>query len=414
MRFFPIAIVILSVIFASTPILADPIETLTAWSGKVREDRLRTTIPKRPFIADKATWSQIWSHWQPGVALPQVDFEQELVLVGTVPGPNRVMMQPSLEGDGNVRFIVAGTRMGGPGFGYRLIKVRRDKVRSVNGISIIEPVVDSIEVSVVGTLRTGLVAVGGETIGTTITAKGITWELDFAKQPKLRQGLEAVQGKKVHVRGSLDRRRGVETGDRWIVTVSSMISPDANVSAPKSPDPDSPDPASTDPASGVDSGTTSNEQLATGKVTSELISARSNRDDTRFRIGTEKQIPVIEIESPVGIATATIQRRTATWPAKMTVRLRLQGLERLIFQVGEDAVSWSIPSSAPKTQLIKLTQAGGRTSIDESTEYYAKVAMRGGDTVPLKNGYFEVSLPTKLLQGNPQSFTLSWVDFFRG
>lgn len=409
MRFFPITIVILSVAFATAPAFADPMETSTTWSGKVKEDRLRTTIPKRPFIADQATWSQIWSQWQPGVALPKVDFEQELVLVGTVPGPNRVMMKPSLDDAGNVRFIVAGTRMGGPGFGYQLIKVQRDKVRSVNGIPINETVVDSIEVSVVGTLRTGLAAVGGETTGTTITAKGITWELDFAKQPKLRQGLEAVQGKKVHVRGSLDRRRGVETGDRWIVTVSSMTSPEASMPASKSPDPGSPD-----RTSGADSGTTSNVKLATGTVTSELISARSNRDDTRFHIGSEKRMPVIEIESPVGIATATIQRRTATWPAKMMVRLRLQGLERLIFQVGEDAVSWSIPSSAPQTQLIKLTQAGVRTSIDESSEYYAKVAMRGGDTVPLKNGYFELPLPTKLLQGNPESFTLSWVDFFRG
>ena len=38
---------------------------------------------------------------------------------------------------------------------------------------------DSIRVTVVGTLRTGIIAIGGETTGTTITAKGITWELEF-------------------------------------------------------------------------------------------------------------------------------------------------------------------------------------------------------------------------------------------
>jgi uncharacterized membrane protein len=32
---------------------------------------------------------------------------------------------------------------------------------------------ESITVTVVGTLRTGIVAIGGETTGTTITAKGI-------------------------------------------------------------------------------------------------------------------------------------------------------------------------------------------------------------------------------------------------
>ena len=34
---------------------------------------------------------------------------------------------------------------------------------------------DSITVTVVGTLRTGIFAIGGETTGTTITAKGITY-----------------------------------------------------------------------------------------------------------------------------------------------------------------------------------------------------------------------------------------------
>ena len=36
-----------------------------------------------------------------------------------------------------------------------------------------DPVQESITVTVVGTLRTRLVAIGGETTGTTITAKGI-------------------------------------------------------------------------------------------------------------------------------------------------------------------------------------------------------------------------------------------------
>lgn len=81
---------------------------------------------------------------------------------------------------------------------------------------------DSITVTVVGTLRTGVVAIGGETTGTTITAKGITWELALGDDPRLRKLAQQLDGKRVVVRGSLERRKGVEVKERWIVTVRSL------------------------------------------------------------------------------------------------------------------------------------------------------------------------------------------------
>ena len=148
-----------------------------------------------------------------------------MILVGTVPGPNLVIMKPKTDDRGAVRFIVGGTKIGGPGFGYRLIMMSRDGVKSVNGIAVKDrkpAAVDSINVTVVGTLRTGLVAIGGETTGTTITAKGITWELDFGKNSALHDTAEQFNRKRVTVRGSLERRKGVEIRERWIVTVTDV------------------------------------------------------------------------------------------------------------------------------------------------------------------------------------------------
>ena len=34
--------------------------------------------------------------------------------------------------------------------------------------------------------------------------------------------------------------------------------------------------------------------------------------------------------------------------------------------------------------------------------------------IPLKDGYFELSLPKKLFEKNPKAIKLEWVDFFRG
>jgi hypothetical protein len=33
--------------------------------------------------------------------------------------------------------------------------------------------------------------------------------------------------------------------------------------------------------------------------------------------------------------------------------------------------------------------------------------------VPLKNGYFDVTVPQKLLEANPQEIQLRWIDFYR-
>jgi hypothetical protein len=84
------------------------------------------------------------------------------------------------------------------------------------------PADESITVTVVGTLRTGIVAIGGETMGTAITAKGIKWELDLGKNTELRATAEKLSGKQVTVTGTLERHAGVEVKERWIVTVTNL------------------------------------------------------------------------------------------------------------------------------------------------------------------------------------------------
>ena len=81
---------------------------------------------------------------------------------------------------------------------------------------------EMIRVTVIGKLTTGIVAIGGETTGTTITANGITWELDFGRNNDLRTAAEKWNGQHVLVRGQLSRRAGVEIRERWIVSVSPL------------------------------------------------------------------------------------------------------------------------------------------------------------------------------------------------
>jgi len=66
--------------------------------------------------------------------------------------------------------------------------------------------------------------------GTTITAKGVTWELDLGRNDDLRKKAEKLNGKLAIIRGELTRRGGVEIKERWIVKVSSLeAAPKVNV-----------------------------------------------------------------------------------------------------------------------------------------------------------------------------------------
>lgn len=78
------------------------------------------------------------------------------------------------------------------------------------------------KVEMKGTLRTGIVAIGGETTGTIIQAKQGTFELDFGKNKELRQQVERLNGKVVLVAGTLDVRKGVEVKERRIITVTKL------------------------------------------------------------------------------------------------------------------------------------------------------------------------------------------------
>jgi hypothetical protein len=79
-----------------------------------------------------------------------------------------------------------------------------------------------IRVEVQGRLQTGIMTIGGETTGTTITANGVTWELDLGRSAELQTKAGQLNGKQALVRGELTRREGIEVKERWIVKVSSI------------------------------------------------------------------------------------------------------------------------------------------------------------------------------------------------
>lgn len=245
---------------------------------------------------------------------------------------------------------------------------------------------DSIQVTVVGTLRSGIVAIGGESTGTTITAKGITWELEFGKNAAFRTAAAKLDGKRVTVQGSLERRRGIEIRERWIVTVTDLRESDA---------------------------------ADVGDREEPALQATVGRTDTRVRFAVDHNKTVIDISSGFGIDKATIKRRAEEWPKSILVRLHLRGLES--FKASGDwsrggnvTIEWSVASTGKNDSRVSLQSREREITLGKESPYFTQVGIVGPHRkIPLQDGYFEIPLPAKLFDRNPPAITLSWIDFYR-
>jgi ketosteroid isomerase-like protein len=76
------------------------------------------------------------------------------------------------------------------------------------------------KVDMKGTLRTGIVAIGGETTGTSIETKEGKYELDFGTDKDLRKKSEEWNGKIVVVTGELNMRRKLQTETLFTATMA--------------------------------------------------------------------------------------------------------------------------------------------------------------------------------------------------
>ena len=81
-----------------------------------------------------------------------------------------------------------------------------------------EPAPKKVEMK--GTLRTGIVAIGGETTGTIIETKEGKYELDFGTDKDLRKKAEELNGKMVVVTGELNMRHKLLTATLFAATMA--------------------------------------------------------------------------------------------------------------------------------------------------------------------------------------------------
>jgi len=138
----------------------------------------------------------------------------------------------------------------------------------------------------------------------------------------------------------------------------------------------------------------------------------------RVAIAVEADATVISIRSPGGIGEATLERIGTKWPAKIVLRLHLNGLEDFRISTATTKLSVAVASSAqtPRVRIWKDDQEAN--PLGPNDRLWIRVGMldeqrQPTDELPLKSGLFELALPPLLFEQQPKSITLRWIDFYR-
>jgi hypothetical protein len=144
----------------------------------------------------------------------------------------------------------------------------------------------------------------------------------------------------------------------------------------------------------------------------------TKRKDDSVEVKAEKDRVVFTVTSPFGISEAVIERQEATWPDAVVLRLRLKGLESFRASNGKVTLQAAVAIQGGKTQVRLWKDGNEDTPLDRRSSLWTAIRIVGGDSkpareLPLKDGYFEVALPRAFFEGNQQSITMNWIDFYR-
>ena len=127
----------------------------------------------------------------------------------------------------------------------------------------------------------------------------------------------------------------------------------------------------------------------------------------------------IRIRSESGIGSGTIRRAAEAWPKVVVIKLHLSGLEKFRVTAGKTTIAAAVSGNDQRNQRVE--QIVGKDEVPLAADHPLRPTIlmldRHGkptNELPLKNGRIEITLPAKLLEGNPPSLHFEWVDFYRG
>jgi len=162
-----------------------------------------------------------------------------------------------------------------------------------------------------------------------------------------------------------------------------------------------------------------------------ILTGLGAADNTpRFKVTTRKADDKMEVQgdggnvifsvkSPSGIGSATLERTEEKWPEAVVVKLHLKGLESFVVSNGKTKINAAVSRQDGKLRVRLWKDEKENEPLDRKSPYWMEIRAVGTDgkpanEIPLKDGHFEMTLPKTMLDKNPKSLSLEWIDFYRG
>ena len=143
----------------------------------------------------------------------------------------------------------------------------------------------------------------------------------------------------------------------------------------------------------------------------------TEKEEDQVEVEVKGDARVYSVTSPSGIGGAIISPWQG-WPKKVIIRLHLRGLESFGISNGKIKLSASVLSHSGNPRLLYLRKCGEEKKVEVGSPYWTEIKVLDADGrpvqgLPSKGGYFEVTVPKTLIENNPKSLTLGWIDFYR-
>jgi hypothetical protein len=144
----------------------------------------------------------------------------------------------------------------------------------------------------------------------------------------------------------------------------------------------------------------------------------TRRADDAVAVRSEQGRTVVTVKSPFGISQAVLERLGETWSKTVVLRLHLKGLSSFRASNGTVTLGAAVSPQEGRTKVRIWKDGKENSPLDETSPFWMDIHIVGGDgrptqELPLKDGYFEVTLPKVFFEGSPKSITLNWIDFYR-
>ncbi len=143
-----------------------------------------------------------------------------------------------------------------------------------------------------------------------------------------------------------------------------------------------------------------------------------DQDGDKVTVSTEANRTVVDVRSRGGIGRMELSPTKGKWRSPLVIHLHLRGLESLSVNNGKFTVNTSALRQTSHGQLCELTEGRNNRTIKEESPFWISLQITnekesGHPVSSSKERCFEVTIPDALLEENPETLFIQWIDFFR-